>query len=285
MKIKKILNNSAVVIKDSDGEKIVMGEGVGFQKRKNDLVSPAKIDKVFTMNQSNDHQKFEEAFKQFPEQHISLARDILSQAEKDLQIKINQYAYLSFTDHLSFAIERIQKGFIVENALLDQIKILYRKEYELGLWAKNYIKEKTNIDIPEDEVGNIALHLHTARMKINDMSSTLDKTATIQEITSIIENRFNINIVEDSLSYERLLSHLQLSLKHLFSDERAHQMDAQMSTLLKNHLSESYDCAQEVGRFIEEKYKKPYPEEEIIYIAMHIERFYTRSLKTGKVRL
>ncbi|MEK4316923.1 CAT RNA binding domain-containing protein, partial [Bacillus sp. FSL R7-0229] len=38
MKIYKILNNNAVVVKEGDQEKIVMGPGIAFQKGKNDVV-------------------------------------------------------------------------------------------------------------------------------------------------------------------------------------------------------------------------------------------------------
>lgn len=34
MKIKRILNNNALVVKDQDGEKILLGSGIAFEKRK-----------------------------------------------------------------------------------------------------------------------------------------------------------------------------------------------------------------------------------------------------------
>jgi uncharacterized protein YpmB len=60
-------------------------------------------------------------------------------------------------------------------------------------------KEKLGVEIPEDEVGNIAMHMHTARMNASDMQETIDITTTIQEITRIIESCLNINFVEDTM--------------------------------------------------------------------------------------
>jgi beta-glucoside operon transcriptional antiterminator len=77
MRIKKILNNSAVVVKDADGEKIVMGEGIGFQKRKNDPVNQDKIDKVFVVKDPNEHKKFEEILQFLPEEHIQAAEELM----------------------------------------------------------------------------------------------------------------------------------------------------------------------------------------------------------------
>ncbi len=52
MKINKIINNNAVVVKDRNEEKIVLGEGIGFQKKKNDPVDQSKIEKVFVREKS-----------------------------------------------------------------------------------------------------------------------------------------------------------------------------------------------------------------------------------------
>jgi beta-glucoside operon transcriptional antiterminator len=43
VKIKKILNNNAVVVSDNNEEKIAIGAGIAFEKRKNDIINPSKI--------------------------------------------------------------------------------------------------------------------------------------------------------------------------------------------------------------------------------------------------
>jgi len=277
MRIKKILNNSAVVVKDIDGEKIVMGEGIGFQKRKNDPVNQAKIDKVFVMRDANEHKKFEEILQLLPEEHIQLAEEIISYAERELGVTVNEHIHVAFSDHLSFAIERLTNGIAIKNALLEQIKILYVKEFQIGLWAKELIKEKLGVEIPEDEVGNIAMHIHTARMNRGDMQETIDITTTIQEITRIIEGCLNINIVEDTMSYERLITHLRISLKSLLANGTNHDYDEKMASMIKENFKVTYACAEEVGQFLEGKYRIKYPDAELMYISMHIQRFYNRA--------
>ncbi len=278
MKIKKVLNNSAVVVKDRDGEKILFGPGIGFQKGKNDRVNPSKIDKVFIMKDSNEHERFQEILQFLPEEHIQVAEEIISYAEKELGVMINEHIHVAFSDHLSFAIERLTNGISIKNVLLEQVKILYFKEFQIGLWAKELIKERLGVDIPEDEVGNIALHMHTARMNTGDMQETIDITTTIQEITSIIEGCLKINIVEDTMSYERLVTHLRFSLKSLLSNEEQHEYDPKMASMIKGNFKEAFLCAQEVGRFLEMKYNLEYPDSELMYISMHIQRFYNRAM-------
>ena len=59
---------------------------------------------------------------------------------------------------------------VIRNELLEPIRALYLEEFAIGMWAQKLIKTKLNIDIPEDEVGYIALHLRTARMGYDDVA-------------------------------------------------------------------------------------------------------------------
>ena len=49
MKIEKVLNNNVVQALDNNVEYIVMGKGLGFQKRVGDLVDKEKIEKTFVL--------------------------------------------------------------------------------------------------------------------------------------------------------------------------------------------------------------------------------------------
>jgi beta-glucoside operon transcriptional antiterminator len=71
MKVKKILNNNALVVKDGGEEKIVLGSGIAFQKKKNDIVDRSKIEKIFVMKDSTEYRQFEEILKTLPERSYS----------------------------------------------------------------------------------------------------------------------------------------------------------------------------------------------------------------------
>jgi len=55
MKIRKILNNNLVLARDEQGnEVIVKGRGIGFYKKRGDLIEESIIEKIFiTDNQKN----------------------------------------------------------------------------------------------------------------------------------------------------------------------------------------------------------------------------------------
>ncbi|WGV59431.1 PRD domain-containing protein [Brevibacillus brevis] len=278
MKIKKILNNNAVVVQDHGEEKIVMGLGIAFQKKKNDLVDISKIEKVFVMNGWQEYGKFEEILITLPEEHIQVAEEIISHTEKELGITLHDHIHIALTDHLSFALERLVKGMVIKNTLLNEIKILYAKEFQIGCWAKTLIKEKLGIEIPEDEVGYIALHIHTARINAGDMAKTMDMTTMIRDMIDLIESSLKIKIEEKTVSYERLVTHLRFAVQRAEFGESFHDVEPKMSQIIKEQYEESYLCAQKVGEFAQEEYDFEFPEMELVYITMQIQRIYSRVL-------
>ena len=75
MKIKKILNNSALSAYDEKGNEVILiGRGISFNKHPNDEVDTSKIEKVFT-KESTKMRELKEVMDTIPELsliHISL---------------------------------------------------------------------------------------------------------------------------------------------------------------------------------------------------------------------
>ncbi len=63
LKIKKILNNNAVIVSDEGEEKIAIGPGVAFKKARNDIVNPHKVEKLFVMSEND---KFQQLLTRIP---------------------------------------------------------------------------------------------------------------------------------------------------------------------------------------------------------------------------
>ncbi len=270
LKIYKVLNNNAAIIKEDGQEKIVMGPGIAFQKGKNDTILRQKVEKIFTIHEENE--KFKQILETLPEEHIEAAEEIISYAEGQLSAPLSDHIHIALVDHLSFAIERIRKGFVIQNKLLNEIKALYKKEYEIGLWAIDLIKEKLDIDLPDDEAGYIALHIHTAKMDAENMQKTLKYTTIIKEMIEKIECCFNRTIDENSISYQRLVTHLRYAINRLESDEAFHVMDDDMLYFIQQKYPESYRCAAGLADYVKTEYDLHLPESEIGYITLHVQR-------------
>ncbi|MBM7703148.1 PRD domain-containing protein [Metabacillus iocasae] len=274
MKILKVLNNNAAVIKEGSIEKIAMGPGIAFQKKKNDPINMGKVEKLFVMKEENE--KFQEILRNLPEEHIEVAEDIISYAEKELEVTLSEHIHIALTDHVSFAIERLRRGISIQNKLLNEIKALYRPEYEIGLWAVEHVRKQLDVDMPIDEAGYIALHIHTAKLETSSMQQAMMHATIINEMITIIEQELNVKMDEDSISYQRLLTHLRFALNRVEQKEPFHSMDEDMLAILKTKYEQSFQCAEKVRQFLKEEYDITFPESEIGYITLHVHRIKDR---------
>ncbi|WP_096187446.1 PRD domain-containing protein [Evansella halocellulosilytica] len=268
MKISKVLNNNAVIITDEDQEKIAIGTGVAFNKRKNDVVNRHKIEKLFVLK---GNEKLQQLLLRIPEEHFILSEEIIQHAEKRLNTKLNEHIFLALTDHLSFAIERESQGIHLKNKLLQEIKILYKQEFDIGMWAIKRIKEKLDIEMPVDEAAFIALHIHTMKIQGGDLHETVRQTTILRNMVDTIANYLDITINEEDLAYERLITHIRFALTRAHHYE-AHTMDKEMLEMIKKKFKRSYSCAMEVRHELSSLHGIDLPEEELGYITLHIER-------------
>lgn len=268
MKITKILNNNAVVVMDENQEKIGIGPGVGYNKRKNDVIQQGKIEKMFILK---ENEKLQQLLLRIPEEHFILAEEIIDYAEEYLDTKLNDHVRIGLTDHLSFAIERESQGIHLKNKLLQEIKILYRSEFDIGLWALEHIKEKLGITMPIDEAAFIALHIHTMKIQGGDLHETVRQTAIIRDMVGVIKQELSIEIEEDDISYERLITHLRFALIRS-NGYKAHTMDDEMLHMIKHKFAIAYMCAEKLADHLSNTYGIQLPDEELGYITLHIER-------------
>lgn len=276
MRINKILNNNAVIIVEDGMEKIVLGPGIAFQKSKNDIIQEQKIEKVFILK--NETKQFQELLQSLPESYVSLAEDIITYTETKLNAELNSHIHIALTDHLAFAIDRIKKGIAIRNRLLSEVKVLYPKEYEIGLWAIEQVKLKLGVQLPIDEAGYIALHIHTSTINESNIDVPLKRTFILQDLMDIVASYLNIEINKESLSYYRFLTHLEFVISRMEKNEAFHEMDIDMLKIVKSKYQQSYQCAEVLAIYLKEEYKYDVPESEIGFLTLHIQRLKDKNI-------
>jgi len=92
------------------------------------------------------------------EEIISLVEEILKIAERRLG-KMDSTIFYCLAIHLNATFNRIKQGKEIINTNLEEIKKEYSDEYDVALEMVAYIKDYYGINLPEDEIGFIALYL------------------------------------------------------------------------------------------------------------------------------
>lgn len=273
MKIKKVVNNNIVISDDSsDKEVVVMGRGIGFQKKIGEDIDESMIEKVYIDSDELSVSKLTQLLSEIPLEHIQVANEIISFAKVSLGQKLSDKIYLTLSDHINYAIERVNEGIPIKNELLWEIKRFYNHHYLIGREALSMIQNKLGVTLPEDEAGFIALHIVNAELDMDKVSQIAEMTEVIQNILNIIKYHFNIELDEYSLNYERLITHLKFFAQRLFTDVSLDGEDDSFIFMLKEKYKDEYECTLKVRDYILKEYGRDLQENELIYLTIHIRR-------------
>lgn len=271
MEVKQVLGNNIISSWDSNGkELLLMGKGIGFSSKTGDSVDESKISKIFSLK-TQEISHFTELLSQIPEEHIQCASEIICCARDLLNKKLNDSIYITLTDHLNFAFERKKQGIEVRNALLWEIKRFYHQEFLVGQKALQIIKDRFGILLSEDEAGSIALHIVNAELD-NDMEQSIEITQMIQDIMNIVRYHFTLSLNEDSLSYERFVTHLKFFAQRAVRKQFHETGDPEFCNMIYQKYQEAYQCALKVETYMKKKKEYQLSSEELMYLTVHIRR-------------
>ena len=67
MRIEKVINNNIISARDDKGvELVVMGRGIGFDKKPGNEITDGKIEKIFRLDKMDDREHFKELLASLP---------------------------------------------------------------------------------------------------------------------------------------------------------------------------------------------------------------------------
>lgn len=277
MNIVKIINNNVVSsLDEKEREIIILGKGIGFQKKPGDTIQENLVEKIFRLPDEAQNQ-FEKLVNEISYENMKLASEIIHYAMEYLGKKLSKSIYITLTDHLNFAIERQRQGMLFQNALLWEIRKYYKKEFAVGLKAVAMVKEATDVELPEDEAGFIALHILNAEID-GTFSVALSMPGMIKDILNIVKYTLGVEFDETSLVYERFVTHLRFFIQRAVT-KQYYNMDGE-SDVFQHFIQkcpEEYACAQKIQTYMLKKTDYEVSDEEILYLTMHIYRLNRRN--------
>ncbi|GAF66821.1 putative transcriptional antiterminator [Bacillus sp. TS-2] len=278
MKLLQTFNNNVVLAVDQSGQEIVvMGRGIGFNKKKHDEIDQEMVDKVYSLNSSSKEHPILNILNEIPPEIIYLTTKIISLGENILGKKFNEAFLITLSDHLYFTVERARNKLYLKNPLHWEVKNLYKKEFKVGEAAVKLIFEQTGQELPESEATSIALHFVNAQSKNEEMSETIKVTETTNKILEIISYQFQMKLDEDSLNYSRFITHLRyFILRHL--DENVIPTDSAGSifNLVSKQYPDIYQCVVKIKKYLQVEYGWNISKDEMTYLILHIQRMTSR---------
>ena len=135
-----------------------------------------------------------------------------------------------------------------------------------------YLNQRLQISLPEEEAGNIAFHLVNAQTENPNIEQTIQEVRMLKDIFNIVQYSFANRIRTDSIHYTRFVTHMQFFLQRVLEHKMLSGSELDIFEQIAEGHPESYCCAQKIGAYIQGVQKEEISREELLYLTIHIAR-------------
>jgi transcriptional antiterminator len=272
----KALNHNGVLAVDMDTYKeyILLGKGIGFGKKVNERMEAPEDAHIYLLQKETERGPSRELINEIAPEILEITNYIIVEAEKIFK-KVDQNILCPLADHIAYAIKRIKSNEQISNPLTQDIKALFPEEYEVARKGKDIIKEIEGVEINEDEIGYIALHIHSS-LGNQKVSQAMQIAMLVRNCITSIEDSTGKTIDIESLSYNRLMSHIKYMAARILKGET---IKLDMNDYISERFPKSFEIAEGICKKLGRELKKDIKGVEIGYLAMHIERVFSEELE------
>ena len=281
-RITKILNHNTVLALNQEDnlENLVMGKGVGFGRKPGERVDFAPDATVYQLSQKCDRGNPRDLVKRIDPLYLNIANAIILDAKNTFG-QVDTSILIPMADHIAFAAQRIQKNALIGNPLTPDIKALFPQEFQVACRGGELIREQTGLRFSDDELGYIALHVHSA-LESMQVSQAMQTAAIIRTCVDLVQQAAGVTLDVNSLSYNHLLSHIKYMAARLLKGER---LSMDVNHIMRASCPRAFDISEEICRQLEHTLGSPVDEAEIGYLAMHVQRVFDTEGRTQPATL
>ena len=251
-----------------------MGKGLRFHYQVGDELREEDVEKIYVLQNTSQKKEYLQMIENAPEEYLEIIQHIIDIASQRISSILNDQIFVTLLDHLLYAVERYNKGIVLQNRMLWEIQKFYPNEFIIGSQSVDYINEKLNIQLPEAEAGNIAFHFVNAQINSNTLSTEngMLMVKMLKDIFQIIQLHYKNSIDENTINYSRFVVHMQFFLQRLLEDKMLENEtdDYYYSYIIKN--STSLKCVEKIEKYINNLLNKQISRDEKIYLIVHVSR-------------
>ena len=269
--VKKTLNNNVLIANDHQNVEVVLiGKGIGFNNKKEDSISEDAVEKLFVLRNVKEQEHYKELLPHIDDDILNTIISSIELIRKKSKTILNEQVHVALTDHLIFAINRLLRGLSIKNPFLSETKALYPFEYEIAAEVVDLINQSIDINLPEGEIGFIALHVHSA-ITHKDITEINKYSQLVTLLIETIEDKLKIKIDRESIDYIRLVRHIRYTIERVINDEEMEE-PVKIASLLKSEYPICYNLSWKLIKIMQQTLKKPVYNAEAVYLTMHLQR-------------
>ena len=249
-RITKVLNhNTVLAVKDKSArEYLIVGKGVGFGKKITQSVEPTEEDSLYELTQTRDRGPAKDIVKSIEPEYLEIANTLLDNAEHEFG-HIDRSILFPMADHIAFAVKRMENKEQISN-------------------IRHILKDKKQIDIIDDEIGYITLHIHTS-LNNSKVSDAMEMAAAVRKCATFIEEKIGKHIDVTTMAYNRLMNHIRHMVSRAATGEK---LKVDLNQFIEKNYPESFALAGEICKELGKDLNHEFLDNETGYLAIHIEQ-------------
>lgn len=269
--VKKALNNNVIIGNHPDhGEVVVIGKGIGFNAKSGDQLSLESIEKLFILTNEQERKQYIQLLPEIDEKLIEVIGEVVMYISQKTQTELNEHIHIALTDHIAFALKRLEQDIVFHNPFLFETQEIYPVEFEFAKYAIDLIHEKMGVDLGEDEIGFVALHIHSG-LTNRHINEVREHTQLIADLVSLIEQELNFTIDKTSLDFSRLLTHLRFAIERVRRGEQVSDM-GKLESILEQEYPTLHTLAVKLTKLMETRLSLAVYQAEVSYLIVHLHR-------------
>lgn len=277
MQVVQVLNNNVALVKRGGSEVIVYAKGIAFSKKKGDSINPDEIQRVFVLDSYDKLEHFSYLLSHVGDEYLSVVTSIIEYAEQKLGEPSSDYMYLVLLDHVSFMVERLRRGEPLRSPLHWEVRRYYPEQYEIGRHAIGLVGDAFDVDCPGDEAVSFALHFINQQMPGKSTDELVVAMQVVKDVLNIVQRHFGMVLEDDSVSYARLVAHVQFFATRLVSGDRSSSAVDSLHDQVCSMYPDAYECVKRISLYVEDRFGAPLSGDEETYLVLHIQRVAQRA--------
>ena len=269
--VAKVLNNNVIIAEHPQyAEVVVIGKGIGFNRKVRDRIKLSSVEKMFILRNQEEQEQYKQLVPQIEEKLIEVVQEIIIHIMQHSREPLNEHIHIALTDHIAFAIRRHEQNIPIHNPFLYETKEIHPEEYAMAEYAIGRINEAMHVSMPSDEIGFVALHIVSA-LSNRHITEVRQHSELIGDLVTLVENNLDYRIPRDSLDYSRMVTHLRFVLERLRRGETVREITS-LDGLMKREYPEMYTLAWKLTKVMEQRVRIPVYPAEVSYLTVHLQR-------------
>lgn len=272
MKNIKKYNNNIILAEDFGQEVIVLGKGIGFQAVQGMDVDINLVEKIFIPQESASIGRFADTLSGLSYEYVLLASKIVDYGKEKLKVRLNPSIVVALADHFSVVLQYPAK-ISTQTPLQFDIRYIYPDEFQTGIEALEIIKRERDINLPEAEALNIALHFINAEFESSNMPVTFKIVTITGDILRIVEQYYKIILDKETLVFMRFINHVRsMVIEYVTAPQnvKSSKADDELYKLALSRLEGVAECCSRISDHLYKKYGLELHKNDAALLAIYI---------------